>query len=54
MVQSVIWGPERIDDSRSLRVCIKNLRGKLEPDPKKPRHLITEAGLGYRLRAEND
>jgi two-component system KDP operon response regulator KdpE len=49
-----VWGPERVDDTRSLRVCIKNLRGKLEPDPHKPRHLITEAGLGYRLRADED
>ena len=47
-----VWGPGRVEDSRSLRVCIKNLRGKLEPDPKKPRHLVTEAGLGYRLRAD--
>ncbi|HEY2036264.1 MAG TPA: response regulator [Steroidobacteraceae bacterium] len=49
-----VWGPERVDDTRSLRVCIKNLRGKLEPDPHKPRYLITEAGLGYRLRADED
>ena len=47
-----VWGPERVDDSRSLRVCIKNLRGKLEADPKRPGHLVTEAGLGYRLRAD--
>ncbi len=49
-----VWGPDRQDDSRSLRVCIKNLRGKLEPDPHKPRYLVTEAGLGYRLRADED
>jgi len=49
-----VWGPERQDDSRSLRVCIKNLRAKLEPDPRRPRYLITETGLGYRLRADND
>jgi two-component system KDP operon response regulator KdpE len=49
-----VWGPERVDDSRSLRVCIKNLRGKLEPDPHKPRFLVTEAGLGYRMRADED
>jgi two-component system, OmpR family, KDP operon response regulator KdpE len=49
-----VWGPERVDDSRSLRVCIKNLRAKLEPDPHKPRYLVTEAGLGYRLRADED
>jgi two-component system, OmpR family, KDP operon response regulator KdpE len=49
-----VWGPERLGDSRSLRVCIKNLRGKLEPDPHKPRYLVTEAGLGYRLRADEE
>ena len=49
-----VWGPEREDDSRSLRVCIKNLRTKLEPDPRQPRYLITETGLGYRLRADED
>jgi two-component system, OmpR family, KDP operon response regulator KdpE len=47
-----VWGPDRQDDSRSLRVCIKNLRSKLEPDPRQPRYLITETGLGYRLRAD--
>jgi len=47
-----VWGPERQDDSRSLRVCIKNLRVKLEPDPRQPRYLVTEPGLGYRLRAD--
>jgi len=49
-----VWGPERQDDSRSLRVCIKNLRAKLEPDPPQPRYLITETGLGYRLRADDE
>ena len=39
-------------DTRSLRVCIKNLRTKVEPDPRQPRYLITEAGLGYRLRSD--
>ncbi len=47
-----VWGPERLGDTRGLRVCIMNLRGKVEPDPRKPRYLLTEAGLGYRLRAE--
>jgi two-component system KDP operon response regulator KdpE len=49
-----VWGPERLGDTRSLRVCMKNLRGKLEPDPKLPRYLITEAGIGYRLRSDED
>jgi two-component system, OmpR family, KDP operon response regulator KdpE len=49
-----VWGPERQDDSRSLRVCIRNLRAKLEPDPRQPRYLVTETGLGYRLRSDED
>jgi two-component system, OmpR family, KDP operon response regulator KdpE len=49
-----VWGPERQDDSRSLRVCIRNLRAKLEPDPRQPRYLVTETGLGYRLRSDDD
>lgn len=48
-----VWGPDRLGDTRSLRVCVKNLRGKLEPDPRRPVHLVTEAGLGYRLRIED-
>lgn len=47
-----VWGPERLDDTGSLRVCMRNLRAKVEPDPRRPRYLVTEAGLGYRLRAE--
>jgi two-component system, OmpR family, KDP operon response regulator KdpE len=43
-----VWGPDQ-DDARSLRVCIKFLRDKLEPDPRRPRFLVTETGLGYRL-----
>jgi two-component system KDP operon response regulator KdpE len=45
-----VWGPQRVGDSGALRVCIKGLRDKLEPDPRRPRFLITEAGVGYRLR----
>jgi two-component system KDP operon response regulator KdpE len=47
-----VWGPERQTDTGSLRVCMKNLRAKVEPDPRRPRYLVTEAGLGYRLRAD--
>ncbi len=44
-----VWGPSQVGDTRSLRVCIRNLRSKLEPDPHRPKYLVTEAGLGYRL-----
>ena len=47
-----VWGPTHPDDSRSLRVCIRNLRSKLEPVPHRPQYLVTEAGLGYRLRQD--
>jgi two-component system KDP operon response regulator KdpE len=47
-----VWGPGHLGDSRSLRVCIKNLRSKLEPLPHRPQFLVTEAGLGYRLRQD--
>ncbi len=43
------WGPDKAGDTRSLRVCIKNLRTKIEPDPAQPHYLLTEAGVGYRL-----
>ncbi len=44
-----VWGPDRLGDTRSLRVCLKNLRYKLEPDPSRPHYLVTEVGVGYRL-----
>ena len=47
-----VWGPTHLGDTRSLRVCMKNLRSKLEPEPPRPRYLVTEAGLGYRLRLD--
>jgi two-component system KDP operon response regulator KdpE len=43
------WGPERLGDSRGLRSYVKTLRQKLETDPGRPRYLVTEAGVGYRL-----
>jgi two-component system KDP operon response regulator KdpE len=43
-----VWGPNR-DDSRALRVYIGSLRRKLEADPSRPKHIVTELGIGYRL-----
>jgi two-component system KDP operon response regulator KdpE len=48
-----VWGPDRVGDSGALRVCIKGLRDKLEPDPRRPQFLVTEAGIGYRLRTSD-
>lgn len=49
-----VWGPDRLDDTRNLRVAVKNLRQKLEPEPREPRYLLTETGIGYRLRTDID
>jgi two-component system KDP operon response regulator KdpE len=47
-----VWGSVQSGDTRSLRVCIHNLRSKLEPDVRRPRYLVTERGFGYRLRVD--
>jgi two-component system KDP operon response regulator KdpE len=47
-----VWGPDRTEDTRGLRSYIKMLRQKIEPDPSQPRLLVTEAGIGYRLHAD--
>lgn len=47
-----VWGPAYGDESHMLHVNISNLRRKIEPDPARPRFIITEPGVGYRLRTE--
>lgn len=44
-----IWGSEHVTDSGYLRLYISQLRKKIEPDPKQPRYLMTESGMGYRF-----
>jgi two-component system KDP operon response regulator KdpE len=44
-----VWGPDRLDDTRRLRSYVKMLREKIEPEPSRPRVLLTEIGVGYRL-----
>lgn len=44
-----VWGPAHTDDVQYLRVVIGQLRAKLEADPRVPRHLLSEPGVGYRL-----
>jgi two-component system KDP operon response regulator KdpE len=45
-----VWGPTQAAQPHYLRVYMAQLRHKLEADPARPRHLITESGVGYRLR----
>lgn len=44
-----IWGSEHVTDTGYLRLYIAQLRKKLEPQPAKPKYIITEAGMGYRF-----
>ena len=44
-----VWGPAYQTESHYLHVYISQLRRKLEPDPRRPRYLVTEPGAGYRL-----
>jgi two-component system, OmpR family, KDP operon response regulator KdpE len=46
-----VWGMGYEQEMHMLRVNISNLRRKLEPDPTRPRYVVTEPGVGYRLRA---
>jgi two-component system, OmpR family, KDP operon response regulator KdpE len=48
-----VWGPTHRDDTHYLRIYMKQLRDKLEKDPLRPRHLLTETGVGYRLASED-
>src|SRR5512137_2562421 len=47
-----IWGIAYMEQPHVLRVNISNLRRKIEKDPSRPRYILTEPGVGYRLRAE--
>ena len=46
-----VWGPQYESESNYLRVYIAQLRRKLEPEPSRPRYLLTEPGMGYRFQA---
>ena len=46
-----VWGPSHADDSHYVRVYMGLLRKKIEDDPSQPKHIVTEAGIGYRFVA---
>ena len=45
-----MWGPAYMEQPHLLRVNISNLRRKIEPEPNRPRYILTELGVGYRLK----
>ncbi|MFJ9369235.1 response regulator [Nocardia sp. NPDC101769] len=46
-----VWGPSYATETHYLRVYLAQLRRKLEDDPSEPKHLLTEAGMGYRFQS---
>jgi two-component system KDP operon response regulator KdpE len=51
-ILSNVWGPAYADHVEYLRVYVRQLRKKLEPDPERPQFLLTEPGVGYRFLAD--
>jgi two-component system KDP operon response regulator KdpE len=49
MILQEVWGPGYGSESNLLQVHVSQLRRKIEPDPARPRYLLTEPGAGYRL-----
>jgi two-component system KDP operon response regulator KdpE len=49
MILRAIWGPAYQEESNYLHVHVSHLRRKIEPDPARPRYLLNQAGVGYRL-----
>jgi two-component system KDP operon response regulator KdpE len=47
-----VWGPGYEDETHYLRVHFAHVRRKIEPDPSHPRYVITEPGIGYRLKVD--
>jgi two-component system KDP operon response regulator KdpE len=47
-----VWGPSHVEHTHYLRIYLKQLREKLEEDPVRPKYLLTETGIGYRLMAD--
>jgi len=45
-----VWGPPYVNESHNLRVFMATLRRKVEEDPARPRLLLTEPGVGYRMK----
>ena len=49
-----VWGTIHVNDTHYLRIFMRKLRQKIEPEPETPRILLTELGVGYRLAQEGD
>jgi two-component system, OmpR family, KDP operon response regulator KdpE len=52
MLLQQVWGPEYGDEAHYLHVYMARVRRKIESDPQRPRHIVTEPGVGYRFATE--
>jgi two-component system KDP operon response regulator KdpE len=48
-ILAAVWGTAYVDDVDYVRMCVRSVRTKIEPDPAHPTYLLTEYGCGYRL-----
>ncbi|WAR43213.1 response regulator [Methylomonas rapida] len=53
-IMKEVWGPSYVDNVHYVRMYMSQLRHKLETDPAKPQYLVTESGLGYRLKIKDE
>jgi two-component system KDP operon response regulator KdpE len=47
-----VWGPTYAEETQYTRIYVAQLRKKIEDDPSKPKMILTESGIGYRLRTD--
>ena len=52
-ILAAVWGAAHIEDTQYLRVYVRQLRQKIEPDPNDPKLILTELGIGYRVAEAN-
>jgi two-component system KDP operon response regulator KdpE len=52
-ILKTVWGPAHVEDTAYLRVYVNQLRQKLEEDPSQPRLIVTDPGVGYRLKHQD-
>jgi two-component system KDP operon response regulator KdpE len=48
-----VWGERHLQNAHYLRILVRRLRGKIEQNPKQPRILVSELGVGYRLATDS-
>ena len=54
MLLQEVWGAEHVEETQYLHVFMSQLRRKLEPQPARPRYILTDPGVGYRFRAPRE